>query len=286
MKETELITNDDGSIFHLRLRPGEAAKKIILVGDPGRVDMIGQHLDNIRVKRNNREFFTLTGSYKNKEISIMSSGIGTDNIDILLNELDAIFNYDLESGKELKEKTSLSIVRLGTSGGLQAELYPGEPVISEKAIGFDSVMNFYRGIEKITDPAFESAFMKHTSWNSRLSRPYIIDAGDALLDKFSKTGFKGGMTISTPGFYAPQGRMITLEPADMDLNEKIRTFTYKGSRILNYEMESSAIYGLSSLLGHKAITICLSIGNRVSGKFLNDYKPLMNDLAVRVLEII
>jgi len=286
MKETELICNDDGSIFHLRLRPGEAAKKIILVGDPGRVDMIGKHLDNIRVKRNNREFFTLTGSYKNKEISIMSSGIGTDNIDILLNELDAIFNYDLESGKELKEKTSLSIVRLGTSGGLQAELYPGEPVISEKAIGFDSVMNFYRGIEEITDPAFESAFMKHTSWNSRLPRPYIIDASDDLLDKFSKTGFTGGMTISTPGFYAPHGRLITLEPADMDLNEKIRTFTYKGSQVLNYEMESSAIYGLSSLLGHKAITICLSIGNRVSGKFLNDYKPLMNDLAVRVLEII
>jgi uridine phosphorylase len=286
MKETELITNDDGSIFHLRLRPGEAGKKIIIVGDPGRVDMIGQHLDNIRVKRNNREFFTLTGNYNNKEISIISSGIGTDNIDILINELDAIFNYDLESGQQLKERTSLTIVRLGTSGGLQAELYPGEPVISEKAIGFDSVMNYYRGIEEITDPAFETAFMKHTSWHSRLPRPYIVDASDELLARFSKTGFTAGMTISTPGFYAPQGRMISLEPVDKELNEKIRTFTYNGRRILNYEMESSAIYGLSSLLGHKAITICLSIGNRVSGKFLNDYKPLMNELAVKVLEII
>jgi len=286
MKETELITNDDGSIFHLRLRPGEAGKKIIIVGDPGRVDMIGQHLDNIRVKRNNREFFTLTGNYNNKEISIISSGIGTDNIDILLNELDAIFNYDLESGQQLEEKTSLSIVRLGTSGGLQAELYPGEPVISEKAIGFDSVMNYYRGIEEITDPAFETAFMKHTSWHNRLPRPYIVDASDELLARFSKAGFTSGMTISTPGFYAPQGRMISLEPVDKDLNEKIRTFTYHGKRILNYEMESSAIYGLSSLLGHKAITICLSIGNRVSGKFLNDYKPLMNELAVKVLDII
>jgi len=286
MKETELITNDDGSIFHLRLRAGEAGKKIIIVGDPGRVDMIGQHLDNIRVKRNNREFFTLTGNYNNKEISIISSGIGTDNIDILLNELDAIFNYDLESGQQLEEKTSLSIVRLGTSGGLQAELYPGEPVISEKAIGFDSVMNYYRGIEEITDPAFETAFMKHTSWHNRLPRPYIVDASDELLARFSKAGFTSGMTISTPGFYAPQGRMISLEPVDKDLNEKIRTFTYHGKRILNYEMESSAIYGLSSLLGHKAITICLSIGNRVSGKFLNDYKPLMNELAVKVLDII
>ena len=286
MKETELICNDDGSIFHLRLRPGEAGKKIIIVGDPGRVDMIAQHLDNIRVKKNNREFFTVTGDFKNKEISIISSGIGTDNIDILLNELDAIFNYDLETGQELKEKTSLTIVRLGTSGGLQPELYPGEPIISEKAIGFDSVMNYYRGIEEITDSAFESAFMRHTSWHARLPRPYIVNASKDLLEKFSKTGFVKGMTISTPGFYAPQGRMISLEPADKELNDKIMTFTYEGRQILNYEMESSAIYGLSSLLGHKAITICLAIGNRVSGKFLNDYKPLMNELAVKVLEII
>ncbi|MEE4213775.1 MAG: nucleoside phosphorylase [Bacteroidales bacterium] len=286
MKETELITNDDGSIFHLRLRPGEAGKKIIIVGDPGRVDMLAQHLDNIRVKKSNREFFTVTGNYGNKEISIISSGIGTDNIDILLNELDAIFNYNLETGQERKEKTSLTIVRLGTSGGLQPELYPGEPIISEKAIGFDSVMNYYRGIEAITDPAFESAFMSHTSWHSRLPRPYIVDASKELLDKFSKTGFVRGMTISTPGFYAPQGRMISLEPVDKGLNDKIMTFTYKGRQILNYEMESSAIYGLSSLLGHKAITICLAIGNRVSGKFLNDYKPLMNELAVKVMEII
>jgi uridine phosphorylase len=147
-------------------------------------------------------------------------------------------------------------------------------------------MNYYRGIEAITDPAFESAFMRHTLWNSRLPRPYIVDASKELLDKFSKTGFVRGMTISTPGFYAPQGRMISLEPVDKGLNDKIMTFTYEGRQILNYEMESSAIYGLSSMLGHKSITICLAIGNRVSGKFLNDYKPLMNELAVKVMEII
>ncbi len=286
MKETELITNDDGSIFHLRLKPGEVAKKIIIVGDPGRVELIGQHLNDIRVKKSNREFFTLTGNYNEKEISIISSGIGTDNIDILINELDALFNFDLESGDQLIERTSLTIVRLGTSGGLQHDLQPGQAIISEKAIGFDAVMNYYQGIEDITDPDFESAFMRHTLWHERLPRPYIVDASSELLNKFSETGFIKGMTISTPGFYAPQGRRISLAPIDEDLNEKIMTFRYKGSRILNYEMESSAIYGLSALLGHKAITICSAIGNRVTGKFLNDYKPIMNDLALKVLKII
>lgn len=286
MKETELITNNDGSIFHLHLQPGEVAKKIIIVGDPGRVDMIGQHLKDIRVRKSNREFFTVTGNYNEKEISIISSGIGTDNIDILVNELDALFNYNLESGDQLTERTSLTLVRLGTSGGLQPDLQPGQAIISEKAIGFDAVMNYYQGIQDITDPVFESAFMRHTLWHDRLPRPYIVDASSELLDKFSETGFIKGMTISTPGFYAPQGRRISLAPIDEDINEKIMTFRYKGNRILNYEMESSAIYGLSSLLGHKAITICSAIGNRVTGKFLKDYTPVMNELALKVLEII
>jgi len=286
MKETELITNNDGSIFHLHLQPGEVAKKIIIVGDPGRVDMIGQHLKDIRVRKSNREFFTVTGNYNEKEISIISSGIGTDNIDILVNELDALFNYNLESGDQLTERTSLTLVRLGTSGGLQPDLQPGQAIISEKAIGFDAVMNYYQGIQDITDPVFESAFMRHTLWHDRLPRPYIVDASSELLDKFSETGFIKGMTISTPGFYAPQGRRISLVPIDEDINEKIMTFRYKGNRILNYEMESSAIYGLSSLLGHKAITICSAIGNRVTGKFLKDYTPVMNELALKVLEII
>ena len=286
MKETELITNNDGSIFHLHLQPGEVAKKIIIVGDPGRVDMIGQHLKDIRVRKSNREFFTVTGNYNEKEISIISSGIGTDNIDILVNELDALFNYNLESGDQLTERTSLTLVRLGTSGGLQPDLQPGQAIISEKAIGFDAVMNYYQGIQDITDPVFESAFMRHTLWHDRLPRPYIVNASSELLDKFSETGFIKGMTISTPGFYAPQGRRISLAPIDEDINEKIMTFRYKGNRILNYEMESSAIYGLSSLLGHKAITICSAIGNRVTGKFLKDYTPVMNELALKVLEII
>lgn len=286
MKETELITNTDGSIFHLYLKPGELAEKIIIVGDPGRVEMIGNKFDSIRTRRNNREFFTITGSYKGKELSVISSGIGTDNIDILINEIDALFNFDLSSGQPISERKSLSLVRLGTSGGLQADLQPGQAVISEKAIGFDAVMNYYSGIEKISDLRFESEFMRHTSWSSRLPYPYIIDCSSELLKKFSPTGFIKGMTISTPGFYAPQGRSLFLVPHDTKLNEKIMSFRYRGRRILNYEMESSAIYGLSALLGHKAITICAAIGNRVSGKIKGDYKPVMSDLASSVLDII
>ncbi|MEA1886731.1 MAG: nucleoside phosphorylase [Bacteroidota bacterium] len=286
MKETELITNNDGSIFHLRLKPGEVAEKIIIVGDPGRVEMLGKNLDSIIFKRINREFFTITGTYRNKEVSIVSSGIGTDNIDILLNELDALFNYDLEDKVPLKERTSLTLIRLGTSGGLQPDLLPGQAIITEKAIGFDSVMNYYSGIEKITDIQFESEFIRHTAWPDRLPYPYIIDGSKELLDKFSPTGFIKGMTISTPGFYAPQGRKLSLKPFDEKINDKIMTFRYKGNRILNYEMESSAIYGLSKLLDHKAITLCAAIGNRATGKFINDYKPIINNLSIAVLDII
>lgn len=286
MKETELITNNDGSIFHLRLHPGEVAEKIIIVGDPGRVEMIGEQLDSIKLRRTNREFFTITGTYRNKDITVISSGIGTDNIDILMNELDALFNFDLPARLPLKKRRSFSIVRLGTSGGLQPDLLPGQAIITEKAIGFDGVMNYYSGIEEISDPVFESEFTRHTSWSDRLPCPYIIDASEELLEKFSVTGFVRGMTISSPGFYAPQGRTLSLAPHDRDLNNKIMSFRYNGSRILNYEMESSAIYGLSALLGHRAITLCASIGNRATGKFVNEYKPVMKELAGLVLDII
>ncbi|MGM0464008.1 MAG: nucleoside phosphorylase [Bacteroidota bacterium] len=286
MKETELITNADGSIFHLYLKPGELAEKIIIVGDPGRVEMIGKKFESIRIRRNNREFFTITGTYRGMEISVISSGIGTDNIDILINEIDALFNFDLDSGQPLNGRKSLSLVRLGTSGGLQDDLAPGQAIISEKAIGFDAVMNYYKGIENITDLKFESDFIRHTSWSERLPSPYIINCNSDLLKKFSQTGFIKGMTISTPGFYAPQGRTLSLAPHDGELNNKITSFRYGGSRILNYEMESSAIYGLSALLGHKAITICAAIGNRITGKFAGNYKSVMSDLADQVLDII
>ncbi|HCC69698.1 MAG TPA: phosphorylase, partial [Bacteroidales bacterium] len=224
MKDTELILNSDGSIFHLSLKPGEVAKKIIIVGDPGRVEMIGNNLDSIRIRRNNREFFTITGTYRGKEVSIISSGIGTDNIDILVNELDALFNFDLSTRTLLDKRTGLTIVRLGTSGGLQPDLEAGQAIITEDAIGFDAVMNYYRGIENITDIYFETEFKKHTSWPDRLPSPYIVRASEELLKKFASTGFIKGMTISTPGFYAPQGRTLSLSPFDSDLNNKIMTF--------------------------------------------------------------
>jgi len=286
MKETELITNSDGSIFHLKLKPGEVSEKIIIVGDPGRVEMIGKNLDSISIERINREFFTITGKYLDKEVSIISSGIGTDNIDILINELDALFNYDLQTRQQSPERKSLTIVRLGTSGGLQPDLLPGQAIITEKAIGFDAVMNYYKGIEGITDPEFESQFIEFTSWSERLPYPYIINSDRELLDKFSVTGFIKGLTISTPGFYAPQGRKLSLAPYDESLNDKIMAFRFRGSRILNYEMESSALYGLSMMLGHKALTICAAIGNRSTGKFINDYKPIMNELSLKILDII
>lgn len=286
MKQTELITNQDGSIFHLKLKPGELSDKIIIVGDPGRVEMIGGNLDKISMRRSNREFHSITGSYKSKRISVISSGIGTDNIDILINEVDALFNYDLSTKKRLDSTRSIDFIRVGTSGALQSDLQPGEIIISKKAVGFDGVMNFYSGIEEITDPEFEKAFMEHMAWPKRWSTPYIINADKHLYDKFIKAGYTGGITISTPGFYAPQGRTLHLEPYHKDINDRFLSFSYKGERILNYEMESSAIYGLSSLLGHRAITLCSAIGNRVSGKFVSDYKPIMNELSKKVLDII
>lgn len=286
MKQTELITNKDGSIFHLRLKPGEISDKIIIVGDPGRVEMIGDNLDKISTHRSNREFHTITGFYKSKRISIVSSGIGTDNIDILINEIDALFNYDLETKERLSNTQSIDFIRVGTSGGLQAYLQPGEIIISKKAIGFDGVMNFYSGIEEITDLEFENAFREHMSWPDRWAAPYIINSDKELYNKFAESGYASGITISTPGFYAPQGRKLHLEPYHKDINDRFLSFSYKGERILNYEMESSAIYGLSALLGHRALTLCSAIGNRVSGKFVNDYKPVMNELSKKVLELI
>lgn len=286
MKETELICNPDGSIFHLNLHPHEISDKIIIVGDPGRVELIGNLFDSQELKKSNREFFTITGMYKGKRLSVISSGIGTDNIDILINELDALRNFNLQTKQALPERNSLTLVRLGTSGGLQADLGPGESIITKKAIGFDSVLNYYKGIDKITDHKFEKLFMKHTDWSERLPSPYIIDADKDLLSSFSEIKGAKGLTISTPGFYAPQGRSIGLQAWHSDINARIESFEYLGDKILNYEMESSAIYGLASLMGHRALTICTAIGNRVTGKFINDYRPLIKDLAIRILEII
>lgn len=283
MKKTELITNPDGSVFHLHLLPGEIADNIIIVGDPGRVEMLGEMLDSVRVRKSNREFSTITGSYREVEVSIISSGIGTDNIDIVVNELDAVANIDLATGMAVEEPRSLSFIRIGTAGGLQADLPAGSFVATSKAVGFDGVLHFYEGYEWCLDHMLADALATHLEWPDLLPYPYVVEADPSLLDRIA-SGITRGITISTPGFYAPQGRRLRLEPFDSDINDNITSFRFRGERVTNYEMESSAIYGLAKLLNHRALTLCVVIGNRVTGEFLNDYKPAVRALAGYVLD--
>jgi uridine phosphorylase len=285
-KKTELITNKDGSIYHLNLLPGDISDKIIIVGDPGRVEMLASLLSEIRVRKENREFRTVTGSYDNCEITIISSGIGTDNIDILVNELDALVNIDLNTGICKEEPVSLTFIRLGTSGGLRADIPAGSYVLTETAIGFDGLLHFYEGYDWILDTSLSDYLAEFLEWPDTLSYPYAVNANKELVEMFSKENFIRGITISTPGFYAPQGRRLRLETFDNEINNKLSEFSFRGRTISNYEMESSAIYGLSALLGHRALTICLVIGNRVTGEFVQDYKPLMSALALKVFKVI
>jgi len=285
-KKTELITNKDGSIFHLNLLPGDIANKIIIVGDPGRVEMLGSILKDIRVRKENREFHTLTGTFDGSEITVISSGIGPDNIDILINELDALVNIDLLTGICKEEPESLTFIRLGTSGGLREDIPAGSCVLTETAIGFDGLLHFYEGYDWILDTSLADALVEYLEWPDTLSYPYAVNANKELIELFSSENFYQGITISTPGFYAPQGRRLRLETFDNEINNKLSQFSFRGRTISNYEMESSAIYGLSALLGHKALTICLVIGNRVTGEFVQDYKPLMSDLALKVFNLI
>lgn len=285
-KRTELITNSDGSIFHLKLLPSDISDKIIIVGDPGRVDMLASLLSEIRVSKENREFRTVTGSFDGREITIISSGIGTDNIDILVNELDALANIDLETGIPREEPVSLTFVRLGTSGGLRRDVPAGSTVLTETAIGFDGLLHFYEGYDWLLDTLLSDVLVQHLEWPDTLSYPYAINASKELIELFSRERLIRGITISAPGFYAPQGRSLRLNSFDNEINRKLEEFSFRGRFIANYEMESSAIYGLSGLMGHKALTLCVVIGNRVTGEFINDYKPLIKDLALKVMQII
>ena len=283
-KKTELITNSDGSIFHLNLLPDDISDKIIIVGDPGRVDMLSTLLSDIRVRKENREFRTVTGSFENDEITIISSGIGTDNIDILINELDALVNIDLQTGITKEDTVSLTLIRLGTSGGLRNDVPAGSCVLTETAIGFDGLIHFYAEHDWILDTVLSSVLAEYLEWPDTLAFPYAVNANKDLVALFQEDDFIKGMTISTPGFYAPQGRKLRLETFDDEINNKLAEFSFMGRKICNYEMESSAMYGLSQLLGHKALTVCAVIGNRVTGEFVNDYKPIIKDLAIKVFK--
>ncbi len=281
--ETELILNPDGSIYHLMLHPEQVANNIILVGDQGRVETISKHFTNIECRIQNREFLTHTGSYNGKRITVLSTGIGTDNIDIVVNELDALVNIDL-GNREIKEnKTSLHLVRLGTSGALQADIPVDNYVMSEYGLGLDGLLNFYQTEKNIFSDEITEAFMEHTGWGKRLARPYTVRASEILMKKLGEGLFKG-ITATASGFYGPQGRQLRIVPLDPMLNEKMETFNCKGNRITNFEMETSALYGLSAVLGHQAVTICTIIANRVSKQFSKDYHPAVEKMIQMVLD--
>ncbi len=284
IKSSELIINADGSIFHLHLKPEQLADNVILVGDPGRVELIGKLLTDIEFQVENREFVSTTGKFNNKRITIVSTGIGTDNIDIVVNELDALANINLITREINPVHRKLNFVRIGTSGGLQDYLPVNSFVISQKAIGFDGLLNFYANRNDVSDLAFEGAFKQHTGWGNLLTSPYVVDCSEILLSKMHKDDTITGVTISAPGFYGPQGRVLRLPLADPLLNEKIESFTFEGQKITNFEMECSAIYGLSKLLGHEALTICLIIANRVKKEANANYHEAMETLIRLVLE--
>lgn len=284
--ESELIINSDGSVFHLHLKPEQLADKVILVGDPGRVETVAKYFDNIECEVSNREFRTITGMYHGKRISVQSTGIGCDNIDIVVNELDALANIDFTTREEKDEHRQLSIVRIGTCGGLQTFTPVGTFICSEISIGFDGLLNFYNGRDEVCNLPMEEAFKKHMNWNQRLGAPYFIHNDEELLDRIfhPDKGMVKGVTIACGGFYGPQGRELRIPLADPSQNEKIEGFEYQGKKITNFEMESSAVAGLSKLLGHKALTVCMVIANRKIKEANTGYKNQIEDLIKIVLE--
>lgn len=283
-EESELILNQDGSVFHLHVKPEQLAHKVILVGDPGRVSLVASHFTDIEMEVQSREFHSITGKFQGKRITVASTGIGCDNIDIVVNELDALVNIDFATRTEKAEKTSLEIVRIGTCGGLQEYTPVGTFIVSEKSIGFDGLLNFYAGRNEVCNLALEDAFTKHMHWNPQLCAPYVIEADEELTNRIGGDDMVHGITIACGGFYGPQGRQLRIPLADPDQNAKVESFEYEGMHITNFEMESSALAGLSKLLGHKATTCCLVIANRLIKEANTGYKSTIDNLIKEVLE--
>ncbi|WP_088654852.1 nucleoside phosphorylase [Geofilum rhodophaeum] len=282
--ESELIINPDGSVFHLHIKPGQLADNVLLVGDPGRVELVASFFESVQCEGRNREFVWATGTYRGKDFTVLSTGIGTDNIDIVLNELDALVNIDFSTREPKAEHRSLNLVRMGTSGALQKDLPADSWLLSEKAMGFDGLLNFYAGRDALCDLGLEKAFVQSTGWLPELTAPYVVPASSLLLERLKGEQVKTGITISAPGFYGPQGRVLRLPLAMPDINERITAFRHGEERITNYEMECSAIYGLAGLLGHEAATVCVIIANRLAGTYSKDYKAEVRRLVEYVLE--
>jgi len=281
---SELIINEDGSIFHLHLTPQQLADKIILVGDPGRVSLVASYFDEIAFEVESREFKTIAGTYKGKKLMVLSTGIGCDNIDIVMNELDALANIDFETRTEKDEHRTLTLVRIGTCGGLQPNTPTGTYIASVKSIGFDGLLNFYAGRNEVCDLPLEEAFKAHMNWSPLLAAPYVIDANAELIDRIAANDMVRGITIACGGFFGPQGRELRIPLADPKQNEKVESFVYQGLHITNFEMESSALAGLSALLGHKAMTCCMVIANRLAKEVNANYKNSINGLIELVLD--
>lgn len=284
--ESELIINSDGSVFHLHVKPEQLADKVILVGDPGRVALVASHFDTKECDIESREFHTITGSYKGKRITVISTGIGCDNIDIVMNEVDALANIDFNTREEHATLRQLEVVRIGTCGGLQLNTPAGTFICSEYSIGFDGLLNFYAGRNAVCDLQIERALLNHLGWSGNMCQPapYVVAADKELVERIAKDDMVRGFTVACGGFFGPQGRELRIPLADPHQNEKIESFEYNGMRINNFEMESSALAGLAKLMGHKATTVCMVIANRRAQKADTGYKSHIDDLIKLVLE--
>lgn len=284
--ESELIINKDGSVFHLHVRPEQLADKVILVGDPGRVALVASHFEEKEMEVESREFRTVTGTYKGKRITVISTGIGCDNIDIVMNEVDALANIDFQTRTEKQQPRSLEIVRIGTCGGLQLNTPEGTFICSEYSVGFDGLLNFYEGRNAVCDLKMERALIGHLGWTGNMCQPYpyVIKADENLVERIAQNDMVRGITVACGGFFGPQGRQLRVPLVDPHQNEKIESFEYEGMHITNFEMESSALAGLAKLMGHRATTTCMVIANRRAGKANTGYKNIIDDLITLVLD--
>ncbi len=284
--ESELIINKDGSVFHLHVRPEQLADKVILVGDPGRVALVASHFEEKEMEVESREFRTVTGTYKGKRITVISTGIGCDNIDIVMNEVDALANIDFQTRTEKQQLRSLEIVRIGTCGGLQLNTPEGTFICSEYSVGFDGLLNFYEGRNAVCDLKMERALISHLGWTGNMCQPYpyVIKANENLVERIAQNDMVRGITVACGGFFGPQGRQLRVPLVDPHQNEKIESFEYEGMHITNFEMESSALAGLAKLMGHRATTACMVIANRRAGKANTGYKNIIDDLITLVLD--
>lgn len=284
--ESELIINKDGSVFHLHVRPEQLADKVILVGDPGRVALVASHFEEKEMEVESREFRTVTGTYKGKRITVISTGIGCDNIDIVMNEVDALANIDFQTRTKKQQLRSLEIVRIGTCGGLQLNTPEGTFICSEYSVGFDGLLNFYEGRNAVCDLKMERALISHLGWTGNMCQPYpyVIKADENLVERIAQNDMVRGITVACGGFFGPQGRQLRVPLVDPHQNEKIESFEYEGMHITNFEMESSALAGLAKLMGHRATTACMVIANRRAGKANTGYKNIIDDLITLVLD--